>query len=38
LGLASPNGKGSQLMDDNAYIRHQAGSIVDWFQASELTS
>jgi GDPmannose 4,6-dehydratase len=29
LGLASPNGKGSQLMDDNAYIRHQAGSIVD---------
>jgi GDPmannose 4,6-dehydratase len=29
LGLASPNGKGSQLMDDNAYIRHQAGSVVD---------
>ena len=29
LDLASPNGKGSQLLDDNAYIRQSVGSMVD---------
>ncbi|MBD2125786.1 GDP-mannose 4,6-dehydratase [Microcoleus sp. ZQ-A2] len=29
LGMSSPNGKGSQLMDDNAYIRQSVGSMVD---------
>jgi GDPmannose 4,6-dehydratase len=29
LDLTSPNGKGSQLMDDNAYIRQNVGSMVD---------
>jgi GDPmannose 4,6-dehydratase len=29
LGLTSPKGKGSQLMDDNAYIRQNVGSMVD---------
>jgi GDPmannose 4,6-dehydratase len=29
LGLASPSGNGSQLFDDNAYIRQSIGSMVD---------
>jgi GDPmannose 4,6-dehydratase len=29
LDLASPNGKNSQLLDDNAYIRQGVGSMVD---------
>jgi GDPmannose 4,6-dehydratase len=29
LGLASPSGNGSQLFDDNAYIRQNIGSMVD---------
>jgi GDPmannose 4,6-dehydratase len=29
LGMSSPNGKGSQLMEDNAYIRQSVGSMVD---------
>jgi GDPmannose 4,6-dehydratase len=29
LGLASPNGNGSHHLDDNAYIRHTVGSMVD---------
>ncbi len=29
LGLPSPNGKGSYLLDDNAYIRQNVGSMVD---------
>lgn len=29
LGLSSPNGKSSQLLEDNAYIRHSVGSMVD---------
>ena len=29
VGLPSPNGQGSQLLDDNAYIRQGVGSMVD---------
>jgi GDPmannose 4,6-dehydratase len=29
LGLTSPNGNSSQLLDDNAYIRQSVGSMVD---------
>ncbi|MBZ8182957.1 GDP-mannose 4,6-dehydratase [Oscillatoria salina] len=29
LGLSSPNGKGQELLKDNAYIRHNVGSTVD---------
>jgi GDPmannose 4,6-dehydratase len=29
IGLSSPNGNGSQLVDDNAYIRQGVGSMVD---------
>jgi GDPmannose 4,6-dehydratase len=29
LGIASPNGEGSQLLEDNAYIRQGVGSMVD---------
>jgi GDPmannose 4,6-dehydratase len=29
LNLASPNGRSSQLFDDNAYIRQSVGSMVD---------
>ena len=29
LGIASPNGEGAQLLEDNAYIRQGVGSMVD---------
>ncbi|MEC4983025.1 MAG: GDP-mannose 4,6-dehydratase [Oscillatoria sp. PMC 1068.18] len=29
LGLSSPNGKGQELLKDQAYIRHNVGSMVD---------